>query len=140
MSGHAGALRAADLLPLGLGLAAFVVGTAFGWDRRLVDAVVTPPALARAALVAVSVVGGLALLVHGLRGIGAGDRDPVEGTRDLPGMVRGVRLVFLGVAAFAAAVGWIVGHALPIVIALIIAGVDVIETSFLLLVVRRRPA
>ena len=53
-------------------------------------------------------------------------------------MVRGIRLVFLAVAALAAALGWILGHPLPIVIALIIAGVDVIETSFLLLVVRTR--
>lgn len=59
---------------------------------------------------------------------------------DLPTMIRGVRLDFLAVAAFAAAVGWLVGHPLPIVVALIIAGVDVVETSFLLLVVsvRRR--
>ena len=55
-------------------------------------------------------------------------------------MVRGIRLSFLAVAAFAAAAGWVLAHPLPIVVALIIAGVDVIETSFLLLVVtvRRR--
>ena len=44
-------------------------------------------------------------------------------------------------AAFAAAAGWILGSPLPLVLALVIAGVDVVETSFLLLVVgmRRRP-
>ena len=55
-------------------------------------------------------------------------------------MVRGVRLVFLAAASFTAAAGWIIGDPLPLVIALVIAGVDVIETSFLLLVAtRRRP-
>ena len=127
-----------DFVPLGLGLLALVVGTAFGWDARLVDAVVTPPALFRAALVAATVVGGFWLLAGGLRRIAARDGS-VNAGPDLPGMIRGVRLVFLGVAAFAAAVGWLVGHPLPLVIALIIAGIDVIETSFLLLVVRRSP-
>ena len=133
-------LRPVDLAPLALGTLAFVVGTAFGWDARLVDAVVTPPAIVRAALVALSVVGGIALLAGGLRRIG--ERAPATpmGGRELGRMIRGVRLVFLGVAAWAAAVGWIAGHPLPLVIALIIAGIDVIETSFLLLVVRSRRA
>ena len=46
--------------------------------------------------------------------------------------------VFLAVAAFAAAGGWLVGHPLPFIVALVIAGVDVLETSFLLLVVAVR--
>jgi hypothetical protein len=53
-------------------------------------------------------------------------------------LIRGVRLAFLAVAAFAAATGWALGSALPIVAALIIAGVDVVETSFLLLVTAAR--
>ena len=53
-------------------------------------------------------------------------------------MIRGIRLVFLALAAAAAGAGWVMGHPLPIVVALVIAGMDVIETSFLLLVVRRR--
>jgi hypothetical protein len=57
------------------------------------------------------------------------------GTADVPGLVRGVRLVFLAVAAAAAGAGWALGDALPLVVALVIAGIDVIETSFLLLVV-----
>jgi hypothetical protein len=131
-------LRPVALAPLALGALALVVGTAFGWDARLVDAVVTPPPIVRAALVAVAVVGGIALLAAGLRRIGERGAGPAMGTRELGGMIRGVRLVFLGVAAWAAAIGWIVGHPLPLVIALIIAGIDVIETSFLLLVVRSR--
>jgi hypothetical protein len=53
-------------------------------------------------------------------------------------MIRAVRLVFLAVAAFAAAAGWLIGHPLPLVVALVIAGVDVLETSFLLVVVALR--
>jgi hypothetical protein len=86
--------------------------------------------------VALSVVAGGWLFVGGLRRIGASPRAGAA-TPDLPTMVRGIRLVFLAVAALAAAVGWLLGHPLPLVIALIIAGIDVLETSFLLLVVRR---
>jgi len=39
------------------------------------------------------------------------------------------------VAAFAAASGWLIGHPLPLIVALVIAGVDVLETTFLLIVV-----
>jgi hypothetical protein len=137
------AAKASDLLPLALGVGALAVGTAFGWDSRLVDAVVTPPAILRAGLVAAAVVVGGALLVAALRRLGgegeARDAAPrvIDGN-GMRSMVRGVRLVFLAVAAFAAALGWVIGHPLPIVIALVIAGVDVIETSFLLLVVGRR--
>lgn len=128
------------LVPLLLGLGALAVGTAFGWDARLVDAVVTPPAIVRAGLVALAVVAGAALLAGGLRRIGttSGPEGSHGHAPNLPAMLRGIRLVFLAVAAFAAAAGWIVGHPLPIVIAFVIAGVDVLETSFLLLVVRRR--
>jgi hypothetical protein len=53
-------------------------------------------------------------------------------------MVRGVRLVFLALAAAAAGIGWALGDALPLVVAMVIAGIDVVETSFLLLVVGSR--
>jgi hypothetical protein len=43
--------------------------------------------------------------------------------------------VFLAVAALTAGAGWAFGDALPLIVALVIAGVDVLETSFLLLVV-----
>ena len=126
-----------EFVPLVLGIAALAVGTAFGWDARLLEAIVTPPALVRAVLTAAAVVAGAALLARSVARIGEGRADPA-GEPNLPLMVRGVRLAFLAVAAFAAAAGWLLGHPLPIVIALVIAGVDVIETSFLLLVVRMR--
>jgi hypothetical protein len=37
----------------------------------------------------------------------------------------------------ATGVGWLLGHPLPLVVAAVIAGIDLIETSFLLLVVGR---
>ena len=61
--------------------------------------------------------------------------DGRAGPRTSPALIRGVRLAFLAVAAFAAAAGWALGHPLPLLVALVIAGIDVVETSFLLLVV-----
>ena len=58
--------------------------------------------------------------------------------RDLAGLIRGVRYVFLAVAALSAALGWLLGHPLPFIVALIIAGVDILETTFLLIVVTLR--
>jgi hypothetical protein len=123
-------------VPLAIGVGALGLGTAFGWDAGLVDAVVRPPAAVRAVLVAAAVVLGLVLMARAFRGIGSRPVGEAAATPDLPTMIRGVRLLFLGIAAWATAAGWVVGHPLPIVIALVIAGVDVIETSFLLLVVR----
>lgn len=132
------AVRLRALAPLGAGLLALALGTAFGWDTRVIAAVVTPPPAIRAALVGASAVIAVALFVAALRRLGAGDGVSIPARPDLPTMVRGIRLVFLAVAAVAAGAGWVLGHPLPIVIALVIAGIDVIETSFLLLVVRHR--
>jgi hypothetical protein len=124
------------VLPLAIGLAGLAIGTAFGWDSRLVNALVTPLPIIRAVLVGAGVVVGLWLLrasIARLRTTPLPARPASE--PDIAGMVRGVRLTFLAIAAFAAAIGWLIGHPLPLVLALVIAGVDVIETSFLLLVV-----
>jgi hypothetical protein len=124
------------------GVAALVGGTLLGWDARILEAIMSPPALIRAALVAAAVVLGLALLAEAIRRIERGRTGGTDAEgRDLPALVRGVRLVFLAVAAFAAAAGWLIGHPLPFIVALVIAGVDVLETSLLLLVVtvRREP-
>ena len=125
---------------LGFGIAALVGGTLLGWSGDLLSAIATPPALVRAALVGASVVVALALLGKALRRLEEGrNAPPGELTgRDLAGLIRGVRYIFLSVAAFAAALGWLLGDPLPFVVALIIAGVDIIETSFLLLVVALR--
>jgi hypothetical protein len=128
-------IRARELGPLLLGGAVLVLGTALGWDARFVNTIVTPPPILRAALVGGLVVVAVALFGAALRRL-AGDGD--SRVADWPAMVRGIRLAFLGVAALAAGAGWVLGNPLPIVVALIIAGVDVIETSFLLLVARAR--
>lgn len=134
------------LLWLIAGGAAIAAGTALGWDPTALASVVTPPALIRAALVGGSVAVGFGLLASALSLLAGRPDDPAlaprprsdGATRDIAAMIRGVRLVFLAVAAFAAGSGWLVGHPLPLVVALVIAGVDVLETSFLLLVVGLR--
>lgn len=130
--------RAADrprlgaVVALGLGALAVVGATVVGWNEGLLDVLVAPPPLIRAGLVGGGVALGLVLLT---RSVG---RLAEAGEHDVPGLVRAVRLAFLAVAAFAAAAGWAIGHPLPLVIAAVIAGIDVIETSFLLLIVGRR--
>jgi len=109
----------------------------------LVAMAATPPPLVRAGLAGFAIVVGGRLLVSAVRRIEASMRREVGDAgeisdADLGVLVRGVRLVFLAVATFTAAAGWILGEPLPLVIALVIAGVDVVETSFLLLVASRR--
>ena len=127
-----------------VGAAAIAAGTALGWDSTSLAAVVTPPTFIRAALVGIAAGVGIVLLAGALNRLAVPtDVDGREGAppRDIATLIRGVRLVFLAVAAFAASSGWLLGHPLPLVVALVIAGVDVLETSFLLIVVglqRRR--
>jgi hypothetical protein len=120
--------RTAALLAIGLGGLAIVAATLVGSNGNTLDTIVHPPPLVRAALVGGSVAIAVILLARGLARLAGG-------TEDVPGMIRGVRLVFLALAAGAAAAGWALGDALPLVVALVIAGIDVVETSFLLLVV-----
>ena len=112
----------------GIGGLAIVGATLAGSTGTTLDAIVHPPPLIRAILVGGSVAIAVILLARGLARLAAG-------TDDVPGLIRGVRLVFLAVAALAAAAGWALGDALPLIVALVIAGIDVVETSFLLLVV-----
>ena len=120
------------VLALVAGIGLVVGATLIGSVPGLADAVITPPPLIRAFLVGVTVVLGLWLLARSL------GRMAAAGTDDVPGLIRAVRLAFLAVAAFAAAAGWALGHPLPLLLAAVIAGIDVIETSLLLLVVTAR--
>lgn len=120
----------AYLVVLILGVVAVLVGTVLGGAGPLLDAIVSPPVIVRAALVGVSAVVALALLGRALAALTGGDATG----RDVRMMIRGVRFAFLAVAALAAAAGWFVGHPLLLVVALVIAGVDVVETTFLLIV------
>ena len=125
---------------LAAGSLALVGGTLLGWSGELLDAIAHPPALVRSALVGVSVVAAMWCLVQAVQRLEAGRHVPAGAMsgRDLAVLVRGVRYVFLAVAALSAAAGWLMGHPLPIVVALVIAGVDVLETTFLLIVVALR--
>lgn len=120
--------RVAALGALALGGAAVVAATLVGQDQARLDMIVRPPTPIRAALVGGSAAITVILLTRGLVRLAAG-------TTDVPGLVRGVRLVFLALASAAAGAGWALGNPLPLVVALVIAGIDVVETSFLLLVV-----
>jgi hypothetical protein len=126
-----------------VGALAIAAGTALGWDATALSAIVTPPPYIRAALIGIAVAVAIVLLLGALNRLAgdpaeAGRARAGETPRDIGAMIRGVRLVFLAVAALAAASGWLLGHPLPLVVALIIAGVDVLETSFLLIVVGLR--
>jgi hypothetical protein len=135
----------AYVVALGLGMAAVLVGTVLGGAGPFLDAIVAPPLIVRAALVGASAVLALALLGRAVTALGGGEAPEreireargVPPERDMPTMIRGVRLAFLAVAAAAASAGWFVGHPLLLVVALVIAGVDVVETTFLLIVARR---
>ena len=135
-----GSVDRGRLIWLLAGALALLGGTLLGWNGEILDAIATPPALIRAALVGASVVVALWCVVAAVRRIEASRHvHPGElGTRDLAGLIRGVRYVFLAVAALSAAAGWLIGHPLPFVVALVIAGVDILETTFLLLVVAFR--
>ena len=124
--------RIAAALAIGAGVLAIVLGTALGLASGVVDAVVEPPVIVRAALIGGSVAIGVVLLTRGLVAMNAGETD-------IRRLIRGVRLAFLAVAAFAAAAGWALGSPLPLIVALVIAGIDVVETSFMLLVVGGPP-
>ena len=129
--------RRATVAALVAGIAALVIAILAGWNQAFLEATVSPPIVVRALLIALCAVGGVALLAAAAARISAAG-DGQHPQRDLPGMIRGVRLVFLAVAAFAAAAGWLLAHPLPLVVAVVIAAIDVIETSFLLLVVTVR--
>ena len=87
------------------GGAALVGGTLLGWNGTLLEAIATPPAVVRAALVGTSVVVAGWLIVRAVRrmeearGVASGELT----SRDLAGLIRGVRYVFLAVAALSAA-------------------------------------
>jgi len=124
--------RTGAVVALAAGVAAVVGASVVGSQPGLADAVIAPPAIVRAALVGGSVTLGVVLLSRSVGRLAA------AGSEDVPGLIRAVRLAFLAVAAFAAAAGWALAHPLPLIVAAVIAGIDVVETSLLLLVVTAR--
>ncbi len=131
--------RSTVVAPLAAGVALLVVGGFIGLNPSVLDVVLNGPILVRLALAAAAGLVGVWYLLSALtRLAGNGgertDDEPAAGRRPFAEMVRGVRYVFLAIAASAVASAFIVGHPLPLIIGLIVAAVDVIETSFLLIV------
>jgi len=125
--------RGRSLRNLGLaaaGLGAVVLAMLAG-RSDLLSTLLQPPAAARLLLGGAAALIGVVLLFRAASRMG-------EARGDARALIRSVRLVFLAVAAFAAAVGWFLGSALPIVVALVIGGVDVLETTLLLVVTAAR--
>lgn len=120
--------RAGAGVVLVLGAVAVGAATTLGSASDVLDAVVHPPTIVRAGLIGLSVTIAVVLLTRSVARMS-------EGTSDVPAMIRGVRFAFLAIAALAAAFGWALASALPLLVALVIAGIDVVETSFLLVVV-----
>jgi hypothetical protein len=125
---------------IGIGILAVAGGTLLGSGGGGVTGGIDAwPPVVRALLTGLSVAIGLVLLGRAVSmladGGAAGSATTADG-RDIRSMIRAVRLVFLAVAAFAAAGAWLVGQELLLVVAVIIAAIDVIETTFLLLVAR----
>jgi vacuolar-type H+-ATPase subunit I/STV1 len=118
------------LLAIGSGVLAVVLGTAIGWNEALRALVLAPVLPARVLLGSLAFVLGLLLVVGAADRLGRSARPPE--------LIRAVRLVFLAVGAFAAAAGWFVASPVPIVAGLVIGGIDVLETSLLLLVTSAR--
>jgi hypothetical protein len=137
-------------LALLAGVAAVLIAMVAGVAPDLLAIIAGPPPIVRAGLAGLALVVGGRLLIAAVRKIdGAVRRGPADvagliaeagriADADLGAIVRGVRLVFLAAASLTAAAGWLLAEPLPLVIALVIAGVDVVETSFLLLVAARR--
>ena len=111
-----------------LGVGALILATLIG-RQDVMGVILEPPPIGRLLLGSAAALVGVVILMRALARFSDASNDPRA-------LIRAVRLVFLALAAFAAGAGWFLGSALPIVVALVIAGVDVIETTILLLVVR----
>ena len=123
--------QAARQVLLMVGGVVLLVGVAVAGRGDLLARVLEPPVWAAVPLAIAAALVGLVLVARAAERLGASSGDPRA-------LIRGIRLVFLAVAAFAAAAGWLLGSAMPVVVGLVIAAVDVIETTALLLVTRAR--
>jgi hypothetical protein len=122
---------------IAIGVAAVLGGTIIG-SAGADDGIASWPPLLRAFLTGLSVAIGLALLARSVAMLAEArpEGSRTAEARDVRGMIRAVRLAFLAVAALAAAGAFLVGSPLLLIVAVVIAGVDVIETTFLLLAAR----
>ena len=119
-----------QLVLLVMGFAALVLGSVLG-GADILGRILEPPFPLGLLLGAAAVLMGAVAVLRAASRVGGAREDARE-------LIRAVRLVFVAVGCYAAAAGWVVGSALPIVVGLIIVGIDVIETTFLLLVTAAR--
>jgi hypothetical protein len=116
-------------------LAVGVVGIALISVSGRSDVLMTllaPPMPARLLL------GIAAFIVAVLVVLAAADRMRTD--KDPRGLIRAIRLMFLAVGLFAMAVGWFIGSPVPVVAGIVITAIDLLETSFLLLMTTAKSA
>jgi hypothetical protein len=98
----------------------------------VVTTLLSPPMPARLLL------GIAAFIVAVLIVLAAADR--MRADADARGLIRAVRLMFVAVGLFAIAVGWFIGSPVPVVAGIVITAIDLVETSFMLLVTTAKSA
>jgi hypothetical protein len=119
-----------QLLVLVLGAGAIGVAMLAG-RTDLVTLLFEPPMPVRVLLGMAAALLAIAIGLSATDRLGNRDSDARE-------LIRAVRLLFLAVGVAAMAAGWLIGSPVPIVAGLVIAGVDVLETTFLLMVTAAR--
>ncbi len=125
------ALRGRSGAVLALVFGALAIALAMVAGRTdLLSVVLQPPAPVGWLLGAAAAIVGVVLLLRSADRVGTSS-EPAE-------LIRAIRIAFLAVAAFGASAGWFIGSPVPIVAGLVIAGVDMLETTFLLVVATRR--
>jgi hypothetical protein len=122
--------RGRQLVVLALGAGAIGVAMLAG-RGDLVNLLLEPPLPARLLLGVATAIIALGIGLRAADRLGGGEGDARE-------LIRAVRLLFLAVGVAAMAAGWLIGSPVPIVAGLVIIGVDVLETTFLLLVTAAR--
>jgi hypothetical protein len=113
-----------------LGLAAIAVAMLAGRSDPI-GAVFSPPPPAALVLGVATGLLAVVLVVRAANRLGTSQVDARA-------LIRAVRLLFLAVGAGAASAGWIIGSPVPVIAGLVIAGIDLLETTFLLLVTGAR--
>jgi hypothetical protein len=114
-----------------VGVLGFVLVTLSGRSDVLTT-LLSPPMPARLLL------GIAAFILAVLAVLAAADRMRTD--RDPRGLIRAVRLLFLAVGLFAIAAGWLIGSPVPVAAGIVVVAIDLLETSFLLLVTTAKTA
>lgn len=124
------------------GLAAIGILAAAALAHDLLHVVAAPPLIIRSGLAGFSIVLGGWFALAAIQRMNESAQDDLRDRGEIRAadiaLLRAVRFDFLSAASFTAAGGWLLADPLPLVIALVIACVGVIDTSVLLLVATRR--